>query len=337
MGRCREKAPHTSKAGGRFAAIPHDVMNSAAYADLSNAARCLLFDLVKRFNGHNNGEIAMSHREARALLRVSPRKVTAAFDELLTHGFVELAAEGTWREREAREYRLCWLMSGKAPPYRPPTLAYRDWAPDAPAMPIKRRRAAIAAGRPPRLPNAAPADQSSVTAAVAPQGKSDTAEVAEEGAPVTAAVAGQAEKSRKSAIPEIAPCYRSGDAYKLPCPPAPANQPGQGDGGHGEAVKGANSMLSDGKAAGRKRHPLPPGESETEALRGSAGGKGALRASGGALGDWRAIERADPQDVLRCLLAAGDARAARLAAMSEAEVLAAVADMKRTLGAFRAG
>lgn len=80
-----------------------------------------------------------------------------------------------------------------------------------------------------------------------------------------------------------------------------------------------------------------PAESEAEALRGGAGGKDALQASGGALGDWRAIERADPQDVLRCLLAAGDARAARLAGMSEAEALAAVADMKRTLGAFRAG
>ncbi|MFN3457718.1 MAG: hypothetical protein ACK4G2_02240 [Novosphingobium sp.] len=310
-------------------------MNSAAYADLSNAARCLLFDLVKRFNGHNNGDIAMSHREARALLRVSPRKVTAAFDELLTHGFIELAAEGTWREREAREYRLCWLLSGKAPPYRPPTLAYRGWAPDAPAMPIKRQRAAITAGRPPRLSNAAPADQSSVTAAVAPQGKDDTAEVAEERAPVTAPVAAQAEKPRKSGIPEIGPCYRSGDAYKLPCPPAPANQPGQGDGGHGEAVKGANSMHSDGKAAGRKCHPLPPAESKAKALREGAGGKGALRASGGALGDWRAIERADPKDVC-AHLAAGDARAADLlAGMSEAEALAAADTIKRTLGAWR--
>ncbi|MFC3098857.1 helix-turn-helix domain-containing protein [Alteraurantiacibacter palmitatis] len=87
----------------------------------------------------------------------------------------------------------------------------------------------------------------------------------------------------------------------------------------------------DPRAAGE------PAESEAEALREGAGGKGALRASGGALDDWRDIERADPQDVLRCLLAADDARAARLAGMSEAEALAAVADMQRTLGAFRAG
>jgi len=321
--------------------MPHDVMNSAAYADLSNAAARLLFELVKRFNGRNNGTLALSHRQARELLRVSPRKVTEAFDDLMTHGFVELVTEGTWREREAREYRLTWLTSGKGPPYQQPSLAYRGWAPDAPTVPINRQRKARAAGSPARLHGTTPADQSSVTAVVAETGETATARVSEGSALATGAVAGQAAKPQKSAIPDIAPCYRRGDAFKLPCPPAPANQPGQGDGGHGEAVEGANLICSRGEPAGRKCHPLPPADPADGALLKGAGGKRSADtrplASAAKAGDWRTIERADPQDV-RAHLAAGEARVADLlAGMSEAEALAAVTDMKRTLGAFRAG
>lgn len=256
-------------------------MTSHAYADLSNEAARLLFDLVRRFNGHNNGEIAMSHRQARELLRVSPRKVTCAFDDLMTHGFIEIETEGAWRERQAREYRLTWLLSGKGPPYRQPSLAYRHWSPGAPALPIKRQRAPRPAGgpRPPHQHGDGPADQSGATAPVAAKGKVATAPVAGAGEPATAPVAVKAKKPQKSAILEIGACYRSGDAYKLPCPPAPANQPGQGDGGHGERP---DLPIFGGGAAGTVRGAS--GANGARRLAGCARAEGAHRAAPGGRG-----------------------------------------------------
>jgi len=62
--------------------------------------------------------------------------------------------------------------------------------------------------------------------------------------------------------------------------------------------------------------------------------QGALR--GGAMrADWRAIASAEPREALRQLLAAGDARAERLAEMPEDEALAAVEDIQRTLCKWR--
>lgn len=62
--------------------------------------------------------------------------------------------------------------------------------------------------------------------------------------------------------------------------------------------------------------------------------QGALR-GGATRADWRAIASAEPREVLRQLLAAGDARAERLAEMPEDEALAAVEYIQRTLCKWR--
>ena len=97
--------------------------------------------------------------------------------------------------------------------------------------------------------------------------------------------------------------------------------------------------MGDSAEAAGQPHPSPPAESTAEALRRGAGGKRSASTDptnrADKAGDWRTMAGGDAEDVLRCMLAAGDKRAARLAEMSEADALAAVAKMQRTLGGWR--
>lgn len=203
MARKRPKAPHEARTGGYFVALPHDVMTSAAYVDLKPDARALLFELLLRFNGHNNGKIGLSQRDARARLGMSPQRIVDAFDRLIDHGFVELATEGDRALRLAREWRLTWITSGGGPPYILPTFAYRSWAPGEPVQAITRTRkkrifssASVAEGHDPASTSVADANGAASTSVADGQGK-----------------------RRNSGISQNPACYDVRSAYTIPCPP----------------------------------------------------------------------------------------------------------------------
>jgi len=46
------------KGSGRFAGIPHAVMNHPDYIGLCNSARSLLMEFSRQYNGHNNGDLS---------------------------------------------------------------------------------------------------------------------------------------------------------------------------------------------------------------------------------------------------------------------------------------
>ena len=52
----REKTKNR-KETGRFAQLPHVVLNSADYISLSYKSKALLVDLVYQYNGKNNGDL----------------------------------------------------------------------------------------------------------------------------------------------------------------------------------------------------------------------------------------------------------------------------------------
>jgi len=111
--------------GGGWAGIPICVINSAAYRSCSVHARAILVELVARMNGYNNGSIAVSHRALREALRCSPRKGVQGVVELMERGLIDIAVEGGWKERMAREYRLTFVSKKHAAA----TNEYRAWAP----------------------------------------------------------------------------------------------------------------------------------------------------------------------------------------------------------------
>lgn len=83
-----KRSGYRGKRGGKFVKIEEWVMKTEAWRDLSVGAKCLYLELRRRFNGANNGEIRLSHREAAAALNVHRNTVGRYFRELEEHGFI---------------------------------------------------------------------------------------------------------------------------------------------------------------------------------------------------------------------------------------------------------
>jgi hypothetical protein len=118
--------------------------------------------------GYNNGKLAVSQRELVGSLRCSPRKVVRALAELMEHGFLDVSAEGKWKERMARQYRLTFVSTKSAAA----TNEYRCWS---------------------------PAGKSGATAKVSPRLRTATASIAAAQASGFAAVAARRADAQKSA------------------------------------------------------------------------------------------------------------------------------------------
>lgn len=114
--------------GRPWAGIPHAVLDSAAYVDLTLFARAVLTEVVLSFNGSNNGEIAVPYsRLMRRLSNKNKRKIGQAFAELMSHGFVTTEADADWKGKRAREYRLTFANTTPGDRHKPATNDYKDW------------------------------------------------------------------------------------------------------------------------------------------------------------------------------------------------------------------
>lgn len=114
--------------GRPWAGIPHAVLDSAAYIDLTLFARAVLTEVVLSFTGSNNGEIAVPYsRLMRRLSNKNKRKIAQAFAELMSHGFVTTEADADWKGKRAREYRLTFANTTPGGRHKPATNDYKDW------------------------------------------------------------------------------------------------------------------------------------------------------------------------------------------------------------------
>lgn len=86
------------------------MLSSPAYLDLSCQARAILIEIVRLYDGTNNGRIALSIRTAAQRCRISKDTATRAFAELRGHGFVECVTPGAFsrKVRHAAEWRIAW-------------------------------------------------------------------------------------------------------------------------------------------------------------------------------------------------------------------------------------
>ncbi len=74
--------------GARFTMIDHWLSNSTAWKAMKPGPRQLYFELKKRFNGRNNGQIFLSHRDASRELNVDRSTVAKYFRVLVEQGFI---------------------------------------------------------------------------------------------------------------------------------------------------------------------------------------------------------------------------------------------------------
>lgn len=116
--------------GGAWAGLPHVILDHPAYLSLSMLARAILVEMVRRMNGYNNGKIAFSQRELAARLGTQNfRAIGRGIAELMQVGFLDLSAEGQWKQRKAREYRLTFVNTMQGHLRMPATNDYLHWVP----------------------------------------------------------------------------------------------------------------------------------------------------------------------------------------------------------------
>lgn len=116
------------KGDQRFFALPISVVQSAAYRDLSVHARAVLVEIGKELRGWNNGRLGISSREIQKAVRCSSRKVVTSVTELMEHGLIDIAADGSWQNGTAREYRITFYSTANGPA----TNDYIHWTPKEP-------------------------------------------------------------------------------------------------------------------------------------------------------------------------------------------------------------
>ena len=84
------------------------MLRTAAWCALTAAARAVYLELAARYNGRNNGALALSARDAARRCNINKDTACRAFHELAEHGFIECVTPGGFsrKVRHATEWRL---------------------------------------------------------------------------------------------------------------------------------------------------------------------------------------------------------------------------------------
>lgn len=106
--------------GDGFVRMPHSVIDSEAFIDLSANAGKLLLLICRRYNGFNNRSIRVSLADAERFLSCGRSTARRTFRELEGAGFIELIERGGFRYRNGERigfpsaWRVTFLADGGA-------------------------------------------------------------------------------------------------------------------------------------------------------------------------------------------------------------------------------
>jgi hypothetical protein len=116
--------------GEKFLALYRHTYRSEAWKALKPNDRALYFVVLQRYDGFNNGRIALSQREAAKDMNVANlRTVAACFAELEEKGFIRrtVASGFNRKDRTASLYLLTEYKDDRTG--APPTKDYMNWRP----------------------------------------------------------------------------------------------------------------------------------------------------------------------------------------------------------------
>lgn len=115
--------------GGKFVGLPTVVFTSDAWRrGLTSFDRDVHLQILAKFSGYNNGQIAISQREiADAIGNSNFRKIGRSIARQVEVGLLDVATEGLWKQRKAREYRLTYITANKPPFTTAATNDYLRW------------------------------------------------------------------------------------------------------------------------------------------------------------------------------------------------------------------
>lgn len=108
-----------SKHEGGYIKTPHYLFDCFAWRQISVNARCAWHEIMRLYNGSNNGTLAASSRWLADRLGVRKTCASEAIRELVTYGFLEIAKGSSFSAKKiASEYRLTHITcdaTGTAP------------------------------------------------------------------------------------------------------------------------------------------------------------------------------------------------------------------------------
>lgn len=90
----------------RVVILQYPLIESDAWRCLPPPACKIFIELRKRFNGHNNGEISLSYREAAEVAGCSKSSAMRHMEALILLGFIDIHNKGMMRNRHATTWYL---------------------------------------------------------------------------------------------------------------------------------------------------------------------------------------------------------------------------------------
>ena len=109
----------------QYAKVHYSMLYSQAWRSLKGGDIKIYFELRRRFNGRNNGEIFLSRSEACKLLNIGNTQAQNGFKRLEEHGFIKISKRGGFIGRQANQY----ILTEKPYKGNPPTNDWRRWQP----------------------------------------------------------------------------------------------------------------------------------------------------------------------------------------------------------------
>jgi len=123
-GRGRDKTGR-SKRDGQHVRLYHYLLKSDAWLSLKCSERALYLAIAVRFNGHNNGEISLSVREAAKELHIHRDTVTKGFAALIDKGFIKCNQKGHFGYKV--RHASTWILTQERYQDQLPTKDYLKW------------------------------------------------------------------------------------------------------------------------------------------------------------------------------------------------------------------
>ncbi len=112
-----------------FLMLDNYVFDCPAYRGMAPGPRTLLWELIRRHNGCNNGQIGLGVREAAECLKATKDTAAGYFRTLIVRGFIAQSKPGGFNmkdpsSRRATEWRLTWQRCND----QPPTKEFMDYS-----------------------------------------------------------------------------------------------------------------------------------------------------------------------------------------------------------------
>ena len=107
-----------------FVMLRHDMMDSPTWRSLPPNARCVWCEIMRRYNGINNGNISLSCREASELCNISKNTAARAFKDLQEKGFIKIALFAGFKNKHRTANR--WIITHEQLGNKPPTNEWKN-------------------------------------------------------------------------------------------------------------------------------------------------------------------------------------------------------------------